>query len=177
MKFVPTPIAGAYVVEVEPHVDARGSFARSFCRSEFAAHGITLDVVQCNLVRTMRAGTVRGLHFQPSPHDEQKLVRCVVGEVFDVIVDMRPTSSSYRRVFHVRLEAKQQNALFVPAGVAHGYQSLVDGCEFLYMTDFAYVGGLERGVRYSDPALAIPWPLPPREVIPRDEQWPLLAPG
>lgn len=177
MKFQPTPIVGAYVVEVEARVDARGSFARAFCRDEFAAQGLRLDVVQCNLARTTRAGTVRGLHYQPSPHDEQKLVRCVVGAVFDAIVDMRPDSPSFRRVFAVRLEADRQNALFVPAGVAHGYQALVDGCEFLYMTDRAYVAGVERGVRYSDPALGIEWPLAPRDVNPRDEQWPLLGAG
>lgn len=175
MIFAPTPISGAMLVDLEPHVDARGSFARAFCKREFAQHGVDFDVVQCNLARSHRAGIVRGLHYQERPAEERKLVRCVAGAVFDVLVDMRPTSASFRKTFHVRLDAQRRQALFVPSGVAHGYQALEDQTEFLYMTDQYYAPGVEKGVRYSDPRLAIPWPLPPRDVAERDERWPLLA--
>lgn len=175
MRFVPTTIDGAYVVELEPHADARGSFARAFCRRELEAHGLALDVAQCNLARTVHAGVVRGLHYQVAPAEERKLVRCVAGEILDVLVDMRPTSPTHRAVFQVRLDAASARAIFVPSGVAHGYQTLVDGCDVFYMTDQFYAPGLEKGVRYSDPALGIAWPLPPRDVTPRDEGWPLLG--
>ena len=175
MIFTPISIAGAYLVDLEPRVDARGSFARAFCQREFEAQGITFNVAQCNLARTLQAGVVRGLHYQEPPHDERKLVRCVAGAVYDVLVDMRPASPTYRAVFCTRLDAVNRQALFVPAGVAHGYQALEDNTEFLYMTGAFYVPGVEKGVRYSDPAIAVAWPLPPRDVAERDQQWPLLG--
>lgn len=175
MIFTPTPIAGAWLVDLEPHEDARGSFARAFCLREFEAHGIRFGIAQANLAHTHRAGVVRGLHFQLPPHEDQKLVRCVTGAVFDVIIDMRPASATERAVFSVRLDARRRQALFIPGGVAHGYQALEDGTEFLYMTDQFYAPGLERGVRYSDPALGLTWPLPPHDVAERDERWPLLT--
>lgn len=175
MLFTPTAIEGAWVVDLEPRVDSRGSFARAFCKREFEAHGIGFEVVQANLALTNQAGVVRGLHYQEPPHADQKLVRCVSGAVLDVIVDMRPLSPTYRAVFQVRLDARDRRALFVPGGVAHGYQALEDRTEFLYMTDQFYAPGLERGVRYSDPHLGAPWPLPPRDVAERDLLWPLLG--
>ena len=175
MKFAQTPIAGAYLVELEPKEDARGSFARAFCKREFAEQGIGFDIVQCNLAHTNHAGVVRGLHYQEAPAAEQKLVRCVAGAVFDVLVDMRRESPSYRKVYWARLDAVNRLALMIPAGVAHGYQTLTDGTDFLYLTDQYYSPGHEKGVRFSDPALAIPWPLAPRDVTPRDSAWPLLA--
>jgi dTDP-4-dehydrorhamnose 3,5-epimerase len=174
MIFTPTTIAGAMLVDLEPHVDARGSFARAFCKREFAQQGIDFDVVQCNLARSQHAGIVRGLHYQEHPAEERKLVRCIAGAVFDVLVDMRPASASFRATFHVRLDAARRQSLYVPAGVAHGYQALEDGTEVLYMTDQYYAPGVERGVRYSDPRLAVPWPLPARDVAERDQRWPLL---
>lgn len=173
MKFVPTPVEGAYVIELEPRDDDRGSFARAFCRRELAEAGVDFEVRQANLARTHRAGTVRGLHYQVDP-PERKIVRCVAGAVLDAIVDMRPGSPTHRAVFHVELDPVSQLSLLVPAGVAHGYQALADGTDFLYLTDQFYEPGLERGVRYSDPAIGVPWPLPPRDLAPRDEQWPLL---
>lgn len=174
MIFTPTAIAGAWVIDLEPRVDERGSFARALCLREMAAQGIRFEVVQANLAHTARAGIVRGLHYQPAPNEEQKLVRCVAGAVYDVIIDMRPESPTYRAVHRMRLDALKRQSLFVPGGVAHGYQALEDGTEFLYMTDAYYAPGLEQGVRYSDPALAAAWPLPPREVAARDQAWPLL---
>ncbi|HEX6707579.1 MAG TPA: dTDP-4-dehydrorhamnose 3,5-epimerase family protein [Albitalea sp.] len=175
MIFTPTTIAGAWLVDLEPREDHRGSFARSFCKREFEAQGIAFDIVQANLARTLHAGVVRGLHYQEHPAEEQKLVRCVAGAVLDALVDMRPASPTYRAVYWVRLDTITRQSLFIPAGVAHGYQALADNTEFLYMTDQFYAPGVEKGVRYSDPALGVPWPLPPRDVAPRDQEWPLLG--
>ena len=175
MIFTPIPIAGAYLIDLEARVDHRGSFARAFCKQEFAAAGIEFDILQCNLAHTNRAGVVRGLHFQEKPSEDKKLVRCVAGAVFDVLVDMRPSSNTYHRVFWVKLDAVARQALYVPGGVAHGYQSLAEHTEFLYMTDQYYTPGLEKGVRFDDPAIAVPWPLPPIDVVARDLAWPLLA--
>ena len=175
MIFTQTAIAGAYVIDLEPREDSRGSFARIFCQREFAQHGLSLPIAQCNLARTHRAGVVRGLHYQEKPAEEQKLVRCIAGAVLDVLADMRPDSPTYRAVFSVQLDAANRKALFVPGGVAHGYQVLADNTEFMYMTDQFYAPGAEKGVRYSDPSLGIAWPLPARDVTERDQQWPLLG--
>lgn len=174
MKFTPTAIDGAWLVDLEPQVDERGSFARAFCLRELAAHGLELQVVQCNLARTVRAGVVRGLHYQLAPAAEKKLVRCVAGAIFDVLVDMREVSPTYRAVVSAQLDAATGRAIFVPAGVAHGYQTLADDVAVFYMTDQYYAPGMEKGVRYSDPALGIRWPLKARGVAPRDREWPLL---
>jgi dTDP-4-dehydrorhamnose 3,5-epimerase len=175
--FTPTPIAGAFLVDLEPKTDPRGSFARAFCRREFAGAGIPFQIVQANLANTASAGVVRGLHWQQEPAGESKLVRCIAGAVFDVIVDMRRDSPTWRRVWWAELDAERGRALFVPPGVAHGYQALVDASGILYMTDAYYAPEHETGVRYDDPALAIPWPLPARDVTARDRAWPLLGGG
>lgn len=175
MIFAPAPIAGAFLVDLEPKTDPRGSFARVYCRREFAEAGIPFEIVQANLATTINAGVVRGLHWQSEPAGENKLVRCVAGAVFDALVDMRPGSPTRRRTWWVELDAERRRALFVPAGVAHGYQALVDGTEILYMTDAFYAPDHETGLRFDDPALAIPWPLPARYVTERDRGWPLLG--
>lgn len=175
MIFVPTPISGAFLIELEPRADERGSFARAFCKRELAEHGLSLDIVQCNLARTLKAGLVRGLHYQTNPAREAKLVRCVAGAVLDALIDMRPESPTYLAAYSARLDPHNRRSLFVPGGVAHGYQALEDDTEFLYMTDEYYVAGTENGVRFNDPKLGIAWPLPPRDVTERDRGWPLLA--
>jgi dTDP-4-dehydrorhamnose 3,5-epimerase len=175
MFFTRTSIAGAYLIDLDPRVDHRGSFARAFCKQEFAGAGIEFDILQCNLAHTNHAGVVRGLHFQEKPVEDNKLVRCVSGAVFDALVDMRVDSSTYREVLWVKLDAVARQALFVPGGVAHGYQALVNHTEFLYLTDQYYSPGLEKGVRFDDPSIAVPWPLPPVDVAERDRNWPLLA--
>jgi dTDP-4-dehydrorhamnose 3,5-epimerase len=175
MIFTPTPIPGAFLVDLEPRADSRGTFARAFCRKEFAAAGIEMEIVQSNLARTTHAGVVRGLHYQRPPGQEKKLVRCIAGAMFDALVDMRPDSPAYRRSWWVRLDQVAGQALFIPGGVAHGYQALVDDTEALYLTDQYYMPGLETGVRFDDPAFAIPWPLPARDVTSRDLDWPLLS--
>ncbi len=174
MKFTPISINGAYLIELEPHEDERGSFARAFCRQEFNDQIIDFNVLQCNMARSYMAGTVRGLHYLEHPNVEQKLVRCISGAVLDVIVDMRSQSSSYRTVFSQHLDNENRKALFIPSGVAHGYQSLSDNTEFMYMTDQFYVSGLERGIRFNDPMLKINWPLPAHGITDRDSNWPLL---
>ena len=175
MKFRETEIAGAYLIHLEPRVDDRGAFSRAYCKREFEGAGISFDVVQSNLAYTKDAGVIRGLHYLESPLQESKLVRCISGAVLDVLVDMRPNSPTYRATLETRLDAQNGDALFVPTGVAHGYQSLEQNTEFIYMTDQFYEPGLEKGVRYSDPALGINWPLPPCGVTERDLNWPLLS--
>ena len=175
MIFHSTPITGAYLIELEPYEDDRGSFSRILCQDEFAAAGISLLVAQANLATSTRAGVVRGLHYHPQPVHEQKLVRCVAGAVFDVIMDMRPDSPTYRTVFHTRLDTVNRLSVFVPAGVAHGYQTLADDTAFMYMTDHFFTAGFEKGVRYDDPIAGIDWPLPPRDLAERDKRWPHLA--
>ena len=174
MIFTPLPIDGAFLVDLEPVEDERGSFARAFCRRELGEVGVPFEVVQANLARTVRPGVVRGLHYQRAPAEERKLVRCVSGSVFDVIADLRPDSPSYRRAWWGELDAVARRAVLVPRGVAHGYQSLVADSEILYLTDQYYAPEHETGVRFDDPALAIPWPLPARDVTHRDRNWPLL---
>jgi dTDP-4-dehydrorhamnose 3,5-epimerase len=172
--FEPLPIGGAFLIRLEPREDARGSFSRAFCQREMAAAGLDITIAQANLVRTHQAGVVRGVHYQTDPAPERKIVRCLRGAVFDVIVDMRADSATFRKVVTQRLDDVNRLALFIPAGVAHGYQTLVPETDFFYMTDQFYAAGLEIGVRYSDPALGIDWPLPARDVAVRDETWPLL---
>jgi dTDP-4-dehydrorhamnose 3,5-epimerase len=173
--FTPVPIDGAYLVDLEPIEDHRGFFARAFCQHEFAEAGLSFEVVQSNLARSTHAGVVRGLHYQRSPADERKFVRCIAGSVFDAIVDMRPDSPTHLRAWWVELDSEERRALLIPAGVAHGYQSLTDGAEILYMTDHLYTPELETGVRFDDPAFSIPWPLPARDLTERDRNWPLLS--
>jgi dTDP-4-dehydrorhamnose 3,5-epimerase len=172
--FEPTGIEGALVIRLEPREDARGSFSRAFCKREMASVGLDFDIAQANLVRTHHPGVVRGLHFQLEPAPERKIVRCLRGAVFDAIVDMRPDSATFRKVHTMRLDEVNRLALFIPGGVAHGYQTLVPDTDFFYLTDQFYVAGQEKGVRYCDPSLGIPWPLPARDVAARDNEWPLL---
>ncbi len=159
MIFDPTPIAGAFVVRLEPHGDERGFFARTFCVDEFEAAGIMTTFVQQSLARSKHRGTLRGMHFQREPHGEDKFVRCTRGRIFDAIVDLRPNSPSFRRVFTVELDAEAGAALFVPRGCAHGYQTLEDETDVLYAMSSRYAPQAARAIRYDDPALAIAWPL------------------
>jgi dTDP-4-dehydrorhamnose 3,5-epimerase len=168
MKFVETKIQGAFVVEVEPHRDERGFFARSFCQREFAEHGLSDVVAQCNVSYNEKAGTLRGMHFQLPPSAEAKLVRTTAGAIFDAIVDVRPQSPSYLAVVGVELRADLRNALYVPEGCAHGFQTLVDDTEVFYQMSEFYAPQLARGFRYDDPRMAIPWPLEPTVISAND---------
>jgi len=174
MKFVPTPLAGAFVVEIERLEDDRGFFGRSFCQEEFRAHGLSPVVAQCNVSWNRRRGTLRGLHFQASPHAEAKLVRCTRGVIWDVIVDLREGSPTRLRWHALELNAENRLALYVPEGFAHGFQTLADDSEVLYQMSEAHHPNLARGVRWDDPALAIKWPLSVPILSERDRSYPLL---
>jgi dTDP-4-dehydrorhamnose 3,5-epimerase len=177
MRFVETPLRGAFVVELELREDSRGSFARAFCRKEFEAQGLNPEVRQANLSMSRRKGTVRGMHYQRPPAAESKLVRCFRGAVHDVIVDLRPDSPSYLEHFAVELSADNRRALYVPEMFAHGCQTLDEDTELFYLMTEFYAPGQARGLRYDDPVLAIDWPLPVTEVSDRDASWPLLEGG
>jgi len=174
VKFVPTQLPGAFIVEIEPRADDRGFFGRSFCVREFQSQGIPLSIVQSNVAFTHRAGTVRGLHYQVPPSLETKLMRCTRGAIYDVIVDMRPESPTYLKYLGVELTAENRRALFVPALFAHGYQSLKDESEVTYLVSQFYEPALERGMRYDDPAVGIQWPQPVTVVSDKDVSWPFL---
>ena len=173
MRFVETRLQGAYLVELEPEADERGSFARTWCREEFAAHELSTEISQCSLSRNARAGTLRGLHFQAAPHEEVKLVRCTRGAIFDVIVDLRPGSETECEWLGVELSAATGAGLYVPKGFAHGFQTVVDESEVFYMMSDPYVPHAASGVRWNDPAFGIEWPsAADRTISERDHAWP-----
>jgi dTDP-4-dehydrorhamnose 3,5-epimerase len=174
MIFTESPLAGAYVVDLEPLRDERGFFARSYCAEEFAAQGLGPELRQCSVSYNARKGTLRGLHYQCAPHGEHKLVRCTAGAVFDVIVDIRASSSTYRRWFGADLTVENRRSLFIPPGFAHGFVSLTDDAEVYYMISVAHAPEFSRGLRWNDPAFAIAWPLPPVVMSVRDAAYPLL---
>lgn len=176
VRFAPTSLAGACLVHLEPRVDERGLFARAFCAKEFAAQGLETSFVQANISTNTHAGTVRGLHFQRAPHAEVKLVRCVKGALYDVIIDMRQGSDSYLRWFGTELNEDNGLMMYVPKGFAHGYQALTDGATAYYMVSAFYAPQAEGGLRFDDPRLAIEWPRAVSEISDKDAQWPLLPP-
>jgi dTDP-4-dehydrorhamnose 3,5-epimerase len=172
MNFLPTKLAGAFLIEVEPHDDERGSFARTWCARELAAHGLVGDIAQCSLSTNKRAGTVRGMHFQRPPHGEVKLVRCQRGAIFDVVIDLRPDSSSFRRWQGFELTAENHRALYVPQGFAHGFQTLTDDAEVFYQISEFYIQEASVGVRWDDSAFRVVWPLPISAIADKDRNWP-----
>ena len=172
MRFAATAIAGVVVVDIEPRTDERGSFARLHCPEAFASAGHPFAPVQTSLSRNPTAGTLRGLHFQPPPHAEVKLVRCVRGRIFDVAVDLRPDSPTHRRWTAAELSAETARALLVPEGVAHGFLTLEPDSDVIYQISPAYQPGHEAGVRWDDPAFAIAWPSAPALISPRDAGYP-----
>jgi len=174
MIFNKTALKGAYVVELEPHTDDRGQFARTWCREEFARHGLDVEVAQGNVSVNPTRGTLRGLHWQVAPHGEIKLVRCVRGAIYDVIVDVDPRSPSFGGWIGVTLTPASQRMLYVPQGFAHGFQTLADDTEVDYLLSSPYVAAAGRGLRYDDPALAIAWPLPVTRISDQDRSWPLF---
>ena len=174
MKFLATELAGACVIELEKQEDERGFFARTFCRDEFSAHGLRHVFVQCNASFNARRGTLRGMHFQDKPHEEAKLVRCTRGGIYDVVVDIRKTSPTYLRWIAVELTADNGRMLYVPEGLAHGFQTLEDASEVSYQMSEMYHPECARGLRWNDPALAIRWPLPDPIISERDARYPDL---
>lgn len=174
MLFNPTPLAGAYTVDIDKKADERGFFARAFCAQEMVAQGLKPEVMQANLCSTFNRGTLRGLHYQTPPVTETKFIRCVRGAIYDVIVDMRPDSPTYLQHIGVELSAENRRALYVPQLFANGYLTLTDDVEILYLVSEFYTPGYERGLRYDDPAIAIHWPQPVTLVSDKDRSWPLL---
>jgi dTDP-4-dehydrorhamnose 3,5-epimerase len=173
MRFQPLSLPGALRVSMEPQEDERGFFARSVCAREFAAHGLPPTFVQSSVSWNRRLGTVRGLHFQWPPAREGKLVRCLRGAIFDVLLDLRPERPTFLRHCAVPLDAQNRDALFIPPGMAHGFQTLTDDAEVLYqMSDF-HAPALAGGVRWDDPAFGIEWPIAAEVLIaPRDASYP-----
>lgn len=177
MKFAETPLAGAYLVELERREDDRGFFARSFCRREFEAAGLDPVVAQCNVSWNRRAGTLRGMHFQAPPSAEAKLVRCTQGAIHDVIVDLRRESPTYLRHFATELTADNRRQLYIPALFAHGFLTLTDDAEVSYQMSEYFTPGAARGIRHDDPALGIRWPRAIAVISEQDASWPTLTPG
>jgi dTDP-4-dehydrorhamnose 3,5-epimerase len=176
MIFRPTSIAGVWIVEPEPHADERGFFARTWCAREFAERGLADCFVQGSMSHNPRRGTLRGLHYQAEPHAEAKLIRCTRGGIYDVALDLRPQSPTFRRHVAVVLDAANRLALYVPEGCAHGFQTLEDDTEVLYQMSAFHAPEAARGVRWDDPAFAIPWPPADRVIAERDRTYPDFQP-
>jgi dTDP-4-dehydrorhamnose 3,5-epimerase len=174
MKFVPASLKGVYVIDPEPFADSRGWFARTFCKNEFASIGHDKEWVQLNHSFTNRKGTIRGMHYQLPPFREIKLVRCIAGAVWDVVIDIRKDSETFLQWTAVELSAANRKMIYIPEGFAHGFQTLTDDCELIYHHSSFYTPGAEGGIRYDDPAVAINWPLPLTDISDRDLQHPLL---
>jgi len=172
--FTPTPLEGAFVVELELLEDDRGFFARSFCEKEFEAQSLAPRFVQCNVSFNRSKGTLRGLHYQAEPFAEEKLVRCTGGAIMDVMVDLRPASATFGRWHGVQLDDENRRALYIPKGFAHGFQTLTDAAEVLYLMSAFYRPGAARGIRWDDPTIGVEWPLPDPIVSERDQGLPML---
>lgn len=168
-------MAGVFVTEVERRTDERGFFARTYCQEEFEAHGLNAEVVQCNISFNKRKGTLRGMHYQAKPFGEAKLVRCTSGSIYDVIIDLRPDSATFKRYFAVELSAENRKMLYIPEDFAHGFQTLQDDTEVFYQMSQRYSAEHARGVRWNDPAFGIAWPEGERIIIERDEKYPDFA--
>jgi dTDP-4-dehydrorhamnose 3,5-epimerase len=171
--FTESTLAGAYTIEMTRLEDERGFFARSYCARDFAARGLPAVMPECSISFNPRRGTLRGMHFQAAPHTEDKLVRCTAGAIFDVIVDLRADSPTRHRWFGTELTAANRRSLFIPQGFAHGFLTLRDDTEVLYMISVPYAPGFDRGVRWDDPAFAIRWPFEPLVISSRDAAYAL----
>jgi dTDP-4-dehydrorhamnose 3,5-epimerase len=176
MKFVETLLPGAFVLEPEPAGDGRGFFARNFCAHEFAERGLNPSIAQCSVSFNHRRGTLRGMHYQSAPFEEAKLVRCTAGAIHDVILDLRPFSPSFRNWIAVELSAANRRMVYIPAGMAHGFQTLEDASEVFYQISKPYSAEHASGVRWDDPAFAIRWPLRDPILSERDRNYPDFAP-
>ena len=175
MRFAETPLRGCFLIELAPMGDARGSFVRTFCASEFGAQGLATDFVQTSVSSNRRKGTLRGLHFQSVPAMEEKLVRCDRGAVFDVAVDLRPDSATFSRWYGAELSEDNDRELFIPRGFAHGFQTLTDEARVTYQIAPEFRPELSAGIRWDDPTVGVAWPLAPAEQSERDLALPTLA--
>ncbi len=175
MLIQPASLSGVFTVEPSPKGDARGFFARTYCEREFANQGLNTRWVQQNHTRTQGAGSVRGMHFQAEPHPEIKLVRCLAGEAWDVVVDVRPDSPTFGKWEAFHISAGNMRAVYIPAGFAHGFQCLSQECDLFYLMSDFYQEPLARGLRWNDAEVGINWPLPVINLSPRDQGLPSLA--
>ena len=175
MIFTPTPLAGAMVIDLKRIEDERGFFARTWCAREFAAHGLETRVAQSSVSYTRRRGTLRGMHYQVPPHEETKLVRCLRGGIYDVIIDLRPSSATFGQHLALELTAENRTALYIPKGFAHGLQTLADDTEVFYQMSEFYTPASSRGVRWDDPAFGVHWPIPDPILLERDARYPDFA--
>ncbi|MFC2035022.1 dTDP-4-dehydrorhamnose 3,5-epimerase [Chloroflexota bacterium] len=173
MIFRETKLKDAYVIELDPLEDNRGFFSRSFCRREFEEHGLNSSVAQSNISYNKRKGTLRGMHYQVAPYGEAKLVSCTRGAIYDVIIDLRADSSSYRQWFSVELSGENYRMLYIPEGFAHGFQTLEDSTVVFYQMSEFYFPEYAQGIRWNDPAFGIDWPEEPTLISKRDEEYPL----
>jgi len=171
MIFTSTELDGAYIIDLERREDSRGFFARTWCQHEFEGQGLVARIAQVNTSYNKHTGTVRGMHFQHAPYMETKLVRAVRGAIYDVIVDLRPVSPTFKRWIGVELTADNRRALFVPEGFGHGFQTLADDTDVMYQVSEFYTPGAEGGLRYNDPAFDIQWPLPVSVISDKDATW------
>ena len=176
MKFLATPIEGAWLIEPEPFKDERGHFARVFCRNTFASKSLETGFLQNSISHNHKLGTLRGLHYQAAPFEEVKLVQVVQGALFDVLVDLRSPSKTYLKCYSTELTAKNGRLLYIPQGVAHGFQTLEDNTTVYYMISQEYAPQYARGVRWNDPALNIKWPISEAIVSQKDKNWPDYKP-
>ena len=172
MKRLGTPLPGVFLIEPERSEDERGFFARMFCAAEFKKWGMNPQIAQCSISFNRYKGTLRGMHYQIEPHAETKLVRCTRGTIYDVALDLRRDSPSYKRWFATELSAESRRMLYIPAGCAHGFQTLADDTEVLYQMNTAHSQDAARGIRWNDPALGISWPLPDPILSVRDRSYP-----
>jgi dTDP-4-dehydrorhamnose 3,5-epimerase len=170
--FVETQLKGAYIIELEKREDHRGFFARGWDENIFIQHGLIGDVTQQNIAFSKKEGTIRGLHYQKAPHQETKVVRCTRGTIFDVIVDLRPNSATFKQWLGVKLAADDYRVLYVPKDFAQGFQSLEDNSEIMYLVSEVYTPSAEAGIRYNDPSIGIEWPLPVSMITEKDTNWP-----
>lgn len=177
MKFTPLPLAGAYLIDLEKRGDERGFFARFFCEAEFAKQGLATRFVQINTSLTGKQGTLRGMHYQLPPAAEVKVVRCVRGALYDVILDLRPHSPTFGRSAGAELSADNRTMMYVPEGFAHGFVTLQPDTEAIYLVSATYSPESERGIRFDDPKFAIRWPVVPTELSDKDRQWPDYDPA
>jgi dTDP-4-dehydrorhamnose 3,5-epimerase len=172
MIFTPTTLKDACLIDIEKREDARGFFARAWCADEFSQHGLDTTLAQCSISFNHKRGTLRGMHWQAMPHGEVKVVRCTAGAIYDVIVDVRPESPTYKKWIGVELSASNRRMLYIPQGFAHGFQTLADDTEVFYFISAFYVPEAARAARYNEPAFAIDWPLPISVIAAKDEAWP-----
>jgi len=174
MKFIETELSGVYIIELDLIGDSRGFFSRFWCQKELAEVGLNFEIAQINNSYSAAAGTTRGLHYQHEPHAEAKIVSCTGGRVFDVAVDIRPNSPTYLQWFGTELTPENNRLLYVPAGFAHGYQTLEDDTRLLYLVSEFYAPDAEDGLRFDDPAIGVEWPKEATSVSDKDRNWPLV---